>query len=321
MELWQIIIIIIIVLIIGFLVIPFFCIAHYIYKDAFYNKVKEDNAKSSFLMGPQYLPHQDKINENLEICSSYEYKETYITSFDSKSKLYGRVYHFNDSNKVQIQFHGYKGSGRRDMCGFLRSAKENAINAIVIDHRGHGKSDGNIVSFGINERKDLVKWVEFAIKEFGSDCQIVLKGLSMGAATVLMSLDQPLPDNVKCVIADCPFSAPKDELLKVALEEKTKMPAPISLFFLRCAARIYAHFNLDESSAVEAVRHTKIPVLLIHGTDDKFVPYSMSKSIYEANKEMVEFISIEGAGHALCTFVDPDKYKKATEEFLKRHLK
>lgn len=321
MPLPVLVIIIVISALVLFALLPYLLIAHYIYKDAFYNKVKEDNAKSSFLSGKQYLLYEEEIKSNKAFANEVPFKEVYIKDFKNKDNLYGRIYRFNDSNKVQIQFHGYKGSGRRDMCGFLRSAKENDLNAIVVDMRGHGKSDGNIVSFGINERKDVLKWIELAKQEFGEDAQILLKGLSMGAATVLMSLDQNLPSNVKCVIADCPFSAPKDELLKVALEEKTKMPPKLALFFLRTAARIFGHFSLVESSAVEAVRNSKIPVLLIHGTGDKFVPYSMSTKIYEANKEMVEFISIENAGHALCTFVDKDKYQKATTEFINKHVK
>lgn len=308
---------ILVLLLLGFICLYFASKAPF--KGAYVNETKEDCAKSSFLEGPQYAPYKEKIQKNLDEAKAIPFEPVYIKGFDG-AKLYGQVYKFNDSKFVQIQFHGYKGSGRRDMCGFLLDARDNGLNVIVVDQRSHGKSEGNVVSFGIRERKDVKCWVEYAKKVFGEDCKIVIKGLSMGAATVLMSLDMNLQDNVKCVIADCPFDAPINELTKVALEERTKLPEGAARFMLKVAALIHGHFNITESSAVEAVKNTKTPILLLHGDADNFVPFTFSENIYKANPEMVEFHKFSGAGHALSYFVDTTEYKRITKEFLKKHL-
>lgn len=305
--------------IILFGVLPFFIVTFVIFMEAFYNTVKEDNAKSAFLAGPQYDPYQETIRKHVEDCKAIPITETlYIKSYDGKTNLYGAIYKFNESKNVQIYFHGYHGSGRRDMTGALLSIRDSGWNAIVVDQRSHGKSDGRIVTFGVRERKDVNVWINEAKKQFGEDCNIVIRGLSLGATTVLMSLDTNLPDNVKGVIADCPFSSPIDELLKVALEDKTKMPPKAARFMMIAAGKIYGHFNLLESSSVEAVRNSKTPVLLFHGNDDRFVPYDFSVKIAKANPETVQFETYEGAGHALCELMDPVRYQKTVDEFLAR---
>ena len=143
----------------------------------------------------------------------------------------------------------------------------------------------------------------------------------MGAATVLMALDQELPTNVKCVIADCPFSAPIDELVDVALKEKTKLPKGAATFMLKCAAKIHAHFNTQESAPYRAVKNAKVPILLFHGTDDRFVPFWMAEKTYNGNPNMIRFEKFEGAGHALCYFSNPDRYLKVTKDFIDQNIK
>ena len=291
---------------------------HVVYKEAFYVKRLEKQERS-FLKGEQYIVFQDEIKKDVDEVLAEPYEEISIASHDGK-RLQGYLYIFNpESKKVQIQFHGYKGEGRKSMGGYLQSAKENGLNCIITDHRSHGKSEGHIVTYGIKERKDVKKWVEKAIEIFGEDCEILLRGISMGGATVLSSLDTNLPSNVKGVISDCPFCSPIDELTKIAVEEKTKMPEKPARLMLILAARIWAHFNVLESSAEKAVMNSNIPILLFHGDDDRFVPYAFSQRIAKANPS-IRFITIPGAGHGLCKYKDPVTFKKEVNQFIKQYL-
>lgn len=291
---------------------------HVVYKEAFYNANLE-NTKRSFLEGEQYKVFEKEIKRDIDEQQEEPYEEIVIKSYDGK-KLQGYLYRFNpNSKKVQIQFHGYKGNGRKSMGGFLKSAKENGFNCIVTDHRSHGKSEGHIVSFGIRERKDVKAWVNKAIELFGSDCEILLRGISMGGATVLMSLDMKLQNNVKGVISDCPFCAPIDELLKTALETKTKLPPAPAKMMLILAAAIWGHFNLLESSAESAVKKTNIPILLFHGNDDRFVPWEFSERIAKSNPS-IRFVTIEGAGHGLCAYKNPVLYKTEVDNFIRENF-
>ncbi len=312
---------IVLIVIVGLLIIliPGLLVStHVVYKEAFYNK-RLENAERSFLKGEQYKVFDDDIKKDIDATLKEPYEDLEIKSYDGKI-LHGYLYKFNpNSKKVQIQFHGYKGEGRKSMGGYLQSAKENGLNCIIADHRSHGKSEGHIVSFGIKERKDVKKWVEKAIEIFGEDCEILVRGISMGGATVLMSLDTNLPTNVKGIIADCPFSAPIDELLKTALESKTKLPAGPARLMLILAAAIWGHFNVLESSAVSAVKNASTPILLIHGDDDRFVPHEFSERIARAN-DKIRFVTISGAGHGLCKYKDPKIYKAEVDAFIAKHL-
>ena len=321
MPLPLIIVLIIVGVILVFGIIPFFIVLFVIYMEAYYNTIKEDNAKSKFLSGPQYEPYQDMIAKQVKESANIPGEETWITSYDGKTKLFGKIYHFNDTDKVQIYFHGYHGSGRRDMNGALMSIRNSGYNAIMVDQRSHGKSDGRIVTFGVKERKDVKVWVEEAKRVFGNDCKIVIRGLSLGATTVLMSLDTQLQSNVKAVIADCPFSSPIDELVKVACESKTKMPPKAAKFMMVTAGKVYGHFNILESAPVDAVKNTNMPILLLHGDDDRFVPYDFSCRIAKANPKMIQFETFEKAGHALCQIMYPERYQQVVDAFLKANVK
>ena len=217
-----------------------------------------------------HLPNSEeyiKIRADIENCVhnmlNRPFEPVAITTFDG-IKLYGRYYHVADGAPLQILFHGYKSSAILDFCGGSLYAGKIGHNALVVDQRAHGKSEGNAITFGILERKDVVSWIDYARSRFGEDVQIILAGLSMGAATVLMATDQPLPANVAGVIADCPYSAP-GTIMKTVASRDMHIPGTLVYPFLKLGARLFAGFDLEESSAVSAVKNTPVPILLIHG--------------------------------------------------------
>ena len=89
---------------------------------------------------------------------------------------------------------------------------------------------------------------------------------------------------------------------------------------IRFGGMVYGRFNLNAFSPVEAVRKTKLPILLIHGDDDRFVPYNMSVNIHAAAPEKINFHTVPGAGHALNYVTDPETYTRILREFTGKHL-
>ena len=172
----------------------------------------------------------------------------------------------------------------------------------------------NYDSEGFSGRDD--PWVP---TDFGENVRIILAGLSMGAATVLMSTDQPLPANVLGVVADCPYSSP-GAILKTVCSRDMHIPGWLVYPFARLGARIFAGFDLEETSAVNAVKHTPVPILLLHGTGDKFVPCDMSREIRDANPDMITLVTIPEAGHGLCYMTEPKIYEDAMQEFFRKIL-
>lgn len=263
--------------------------------------------------GKDYVPYHDGIKKSAEEMLARPCEEVYITAFDG-TKLFARYYHVRENAPVQIQMHGYKSSAFIDFCGGSKLALELGHNALVVDQRSGGKSDGKTITFGIKERRDCLSWIDYINKRFGDDVPIILCGLSMGAATVLMANDLELPGNVKGIFADCPFSSPKAIIQKVSRD--MHFPPKLMYPFVKLAARLFGGFNLEESSAVTAVQQAKVPILILHGEADGFVPCHMSKEIAAACASKVTLELFPGAGHGLCYMTDPKRYEEATVRFL-----
>ena len=246
------------------------------------------------------------------------YEAVTISARDG-TKLAARYYHVRDGAPLQIQFHGYRGTALRDFCGGNKLARESGQNTLVVDQRAHGKSGGTTITFGIRERLDCLCWVEYASQRFGSDIPVFLSGVSMGAATVLMASELELPANVVGIIADCPSSSP-EAIIRNVCQQDMHLPPVLVMPYLRLGARLFGHFDLREASAVQAVRNTNIPILLLHGEDDRFVPCEMSREIFDACTGEKTRITFPGAGHGLSYIVDTETYSEAVSRFVDQCL-
>ena len=307
-----------VMLILIILVVLTLLISLYAFFEAFYFSKKRIEIPFSLPNEAQYDSKREFMSSLIKDVKQRPYESVYITSHDGL-KLFGRYYHIDDNAPIHIQFHGYKGSGLRDMCGGNKITHLANHNSLMVDQRSHGLSEGTIITFGIKERYDCLKWIEYVNQRFGNDKQIVLSGVSMGAATVLMASNLDLPSNVKCIIADCPYSSPKEIIMKFTKDRK--LPPKILYPFIYLGALLFAKLKIDKNiTAVEAVKNSKVPILLIHGTADELVPHTMSEDIKKANPDMVQLELFENAHHGLCYILDPDRYINISNEFLNNVL-
>ena len=295
------------------LVVSFIC-----YRISFYNN-KHGIGDFYFPNGEKYQVYRPYMKQLVEEQKKIPFEEIYIKSHDNK-KLFGRYYHVLDGAPIQIQCHGYRGTGVRDFCGGNKLSREYNHNAILIDHRGHGNSQGHNICFGIKEKYDILSWINYIINRFGKDTKIILTGVSMGAATVLMSSGLDLPKNVVGIIADCPYSSPK-EIIRKVIKEDMKLPVNLCYPFVFLGALLFAHINLNSKGAVELVKKSKTPILIVHGKDDNFVPHTMSEEIYKNISSYKELHLFEDAEHGISYMVDPEKYAKIVCEFIEKVTK
>ncbi|MBE6142840.1 MAG: alpha/beta hydrolase [Erysipelotrichaceae bacterium] len=295
------------------LIISYIC-----YRIAFYNN-RQGIGNNYFPGGEEYQIYRPFMKELVKEQELIPYEEISIKTRDGK-KLYARYYHVEDNAPLQIQFHGYKGTGIRDFCGGNKLSRESKHNSILVDQRGHGKSDGSTICFGIKEKYDVLEWINYALNRFGKDTKIILAGVSMGAATVLMSSELDLPSNVVGIIADCPYSSPKAILTKV-MKEDMHLPVKLCYPFLYLGALIFGGLKLDKKGAKEAVKKSKTPILIIHGKKDTFVPLSMSQEIIENASSFKELHIFDNAEHGISYMVDPERYASIVQGFVERILK
>ena len=261
----------------------------------------------------QYGVHAQRMHRMVDYLLSLPCEQVYITSHDGL-KLAARYYHRNDGAPVKIEFHGYRSAAARDFCGANELDVMTGCNVLLVDQRSHGLSDGNVISFGIKERYDVLSWTNYVVDRFGSDVKILLSGVSMGAATVLMASNLDLPSNVKGIIADCGFSSPS-AIIKKVCQEDMHLPAKLIYPFVKLSAKWFGKFDLEEANAVDAVKDTKVPLFLVHGTDDRYVPCSMVYEIYKAAGDMAELHIFEGSGHVLSYMDDTPRYQALAKNF------
>lgn len=235
-----------------------------------------------------------------------------VKSFDGLT-LTGKYYEFSPDAPIEIMFHGYRGSAERDLSGGVQRCFQLGHSALIVDQRCSGGSDGTVITFGINEHKDCLVWVDHTIRRFGADVRIILTGLSMGAATVMMAAGCDLPENVVGVLADCGYTSPKD-IIHLTIK-KMGLPVSISYPLAKLGASLFGHFDLEETSPMEALKKAKVPVIFFHGETDDYVPCYMSKENYDACASRKKLVTVPGAGHGLSYPVDRDGYLKAVREF------
>lgn len=231
-------------------------------------------------------------------------------------KLQARYYHQSDDAPLVLCFHGYRGTPFRDFSGGTGLYRSTGFNLLMVEQRAHCSSEGHTITFGVKERYDCLDWIKYARERFGEEREMLLAGISMGAATVLMASGLELPRNVRGVIADAPYTSPKAIIQKVCGD--MGLPVRLAMPFASVAARVFGGFGLTDANAAEAVQHATVPILLIHGEDDRFVPCGMGREIAAAAPERVELHTFPNAGHGLSFLVDQPRYERITKDFFAR---
>lgn len=262
--------------------------------------------------GEIYEPYHPLMKQWILEARSFPQEDYYIKSHDGLT-LHAKYFEYAPGAVTEIMFHGYRGSAERDLSGGIQRCFALGRNALLVDQRTSCGSEGSVISFGINEHRDCLAWIDFAVKKFGPEVKLVLTGISMGASTVLMAAGKPLPKQVVGVLADCGFSSPEKIIKKCAKD----MHYPVTMIypFIRLAAKVFGHFDLEEYSPLEAMKTCKLPVIFFHGETDDYVPCDMSREIYEVCTSPKKLVTVPGAGHGLVYLVDNQKYFQAVVEF------
>lgn len=281
----------------------------------FYNLALNPNSSKSLIL-EQDTKETSAIREENWISDQSNYCDEEIESFDNL-KLHGYKINNENSNVWVITVHGYMGSGAK-MASYAENFYNMGYNVLVPDLRGHGKSEGDYIGMGWNDRKDILRWIDLILKE-NNNAKIILHGVSMGAATVMMTSGEDLPENVKCIIEDCGYSSVVDEF-----EDKLKnifnLPKTPILQAADLVSRVRAGYWFSDASPVNQLKKAKVPILFIHGDKDDFVPYDMLDKVYNAADVEKEKLVVEGAEHANSAYVNPELYWNTISNFINKHL-
>ena len=267
--------------------------------------------------GEIYQPHHEQMIKWIKEARELPHTEVRIKSHDGLT-LVGTYYEFQKGAPIDVLFHGYHGCAEQDLSGGVYRCQRLGHNVLIVDHRGAGKSEGHVVTFGINESRDALAWVQYVVENIDPNAKILLGGISMGAATVMMASAMELPKNVVGTVADCGYTSAKEIIKKVIRE--MYLPADLLYPFVRLGARLFGRFDPDENSPIVSMPNCRVPVIFFHGDTDAFVPQSMSEENFAACAAPKHLVITPGAGHGLCFPVDVDTYVREIETFFEPYL-
>lgn len=248
-------------------------------------------------------------------------QENEVVSIKSNDglKLVGRLFPRKNSKKVVICFHGYTSRGMSDYGSLATYYLNKDFNMLIIDERAHGDSEGKYIGFGCLDRYDALEWIKFAVDKFGNDCEILLHGISMGGATVLMTSGLDLPANVKAIFSDCGFTSAW-EVFSNVIKDVYHIPPYPTINIASKMAKKYAGYEFDQCNSAEEVQKAKVPILLIHGDADTFVPCYMCNNIYDKCASEKDILIVKGAGHAEAYYAEQEAYEDKMNKFIDKYF-
>lgn len=228
-----------------------------------------------------------------------------MTAYDDLNLVAQYIENDADTDKAVILAHGFRNTSD-DVGKLAKLYYDKGFDVLLPDARGHGDSEGDYIGYGWHDRLDYVDWIDLLIDEHDAD-EIILHGESMGAATVLMTSGEDLPEEVQGIIADSGYSTVKDELAH-QLKHLYNLPAFPLLDVTSVITKIRAGYTLGGASSVDQVKKNTLPLLIIHGEDDDLVPTEMANDIYDAAGGDKELWLVPGAGHTKA-------FENVSEEF------
>lgn len=306
-----------ILLVIGFSIFVFLLSGgYYVFMKACHREKELPWEDPASLRLTQWAPLADRIKDNLQYLKDHNVRDVYTRSNEGL-KLRARWLPADNPIGTILLFHGYRSCSLADFSVVIPFYHSLGFNLLLADQRSHGKSEGKYITFGIREHEDVLRWIEYHNETMGT-IPVYLAGMSMGAATVLMAAGRELPDNVRGVCADCGFTSPEQILRHVM--KNVRVPVFPLLHIAGWYTKIFGKFGLREYSTIQAMESCRIPVLMIHGTEDHFVPCEMSKDAFSVCKSEKQLILVEGAGHGTSYLTDQSRCQQAIKDFLISHL-
>lgn len=237
------------------------------------------------------------------------------TSYDNLLLQADFIKDEENSKKAVILVHGFR-KDKSVMGDYTKFYHDHGYHILMPDSRGHGESEGKYYGYGWHDRFDLIGWIHILMEDYGIE-EIVLHGNSAGAAAVLMTSGENLPQQVKAVIADSAYSTMKEELAH-QLKHIYGLPSFPLLDITSVVTKFRAGYFFEEVSTIEQVKKNKLPLFIIHGMADELVPTWMGEKIYEEASGEKELWLVPDVGHIKAHEMETVEFEQKIEEFLSK---
>lgn len=253
----------------------------------------------------------EKLNAGAAWLESCGCEPITITGQDG-TRLIGHWYCPAKPQRAIVAMHGWRSSWSQDFGLIAPFWHQNNCAVLYAEQRGQGESGGDHMGFGLLERYDCLDWIRWLHRRTEGKLPLYLGGVSMGAATILMTAGFDLPESVRGIVADCGFTSPH-AIWKHVLEHNLHLP--YGLYSATARQMLQRKLREEAYSCTEALRNCRVPVLFVHGTDDHFVPVEMTYENYKACAAPKRLFIVPGAEHGMSYLVDQQGYEEAVLKF------
>lgn len=266
------------------------------------------NQDSDGVVDPVFEQSKKWFNENKEESTLKSVTGNNLVGYHFKNK---------DAKKYVFVVHGYTSSAE-NMANYIKQFYDAGYSVFAPDLIAHGKSSGDFITMGGFDSEDLVSWVQ-KISAENNDPDIALFGISMGAATVMNALDNALPVNVKVAIEDSGYVNLTKEFT-YQLDKLFGLPYFPIIPSASAVAKIRAGYFLADVDATAALKSNKLPMLLLHGEEDGFVPLEHGEEAYSLITASKEFHTFKGAKHVKAERMYREQYWQIVNQFLNKYF-
>lgn len=287
-------------------------IMYFVYRNNFH-RTKNLSLLDLDLSKTHYAPYIDILKRNINEFKALPCEIVEITN--DNLKLKARYYNRNSENTV-IFIHGFQAQSFNNFHASSRSFFAHNYNVLLIDQRAHNDSEGKYTTVGLKEQYDVLKWIKY-LEDNTNVKNIVLYGVSMGAATIGYLSNKLQDTKVRSLIMDCGFISFYDEVFfKMRRTKFNFLVAP----FMRMWAKLCLHIDIKENT-LDSLCDCNLPVYIIHGTNDNLVPVEHSIAAYNSLKSDKRIHYVNGAGHTAGFMVDYDYLDQDVFEFINKYIK
>jgi uncharacterized protein len=222
---------------------------------------------------------------------------------------------------VVILLHGVA-DNRFGAAGFAGDFLPEGYIVLVPDARAHGESGGKYATYGVIEKDDIHRWIDWVEWAASPHC-VYLLGESMGAAIAIQAT--AADSRVCATVAESPF----ETFREVAYERigqmtntgpwlgKTVARPMVELAFL--LARVRTGVWLTDASPLRVIQQTHTPILLIHGAADTHIAPSNSQDLFKAARDHAELWIVPRAEHCGASSVQPEEFRRRVVGWFAEH--
>jgi len=245
----------------------------------------------------------------------FEYENVYLKSMDG-TMLHGWFFNASSDTDVQgtvIYFHGNAENISTHFAS-LAWMTSYGYNLFIFDYRGYGQSEGSPSQAGIND--DAIAALNYIIKlhqEMKSQnehLKLIVYGQSIGGNIFVRAMDN-LEDKteIDAIILESSFSS---------YREISKEKLSLTCITWPFQPLVYLIMSEDYSSQNSIKKLPPVPLLVIHGDNDRIVPLHHGKKIYDLANEPKQFWHIKGGRHINAMHINGGIYRKKLIYFLSK---